>query len=126
MIKRREQQLHIVIGRLKIVIDWSGDTRQDLWAQGVWITANGVKIPVEEMSHSHLVNAAGMLARQAWIEAGQTEWAWPHTRWGRARPHTRADVAQALLTNHAAWPHIQAELEKRGLEGVVSVPWKQR
>jgi hypothetical protein len=75
MIKRREQQLRIVIGRLKIVIDWSGDTRQELWAQGVWVTANGVKIPVEEMSHSHLVNAAGVLAHQAWIEAGQTEWA---------------------------------------------------
>lgn len=120
MFKLRSESLHIRLGRVNIVVNWSRDTRRGLWAKGIWLTGNGLKIPVEEMDTSHLINAAGMLARQAWTEAQQTECI-GGIFMGMIDDREQAEI---LLATHPAWPHLLDELEKRHVLDIVTIPWR--
>jgi len=128
IIKKRDKQLVIRIGKLRVAIDWSDDKVWDLWGQGIWVTANGLKIPVQELKSSHLVNVANLIVRQAWTEASKTTWL---RTTGLDSSFSipmvsRIDIAQVLLEAHPIWPYLDHELTYRNLTDQVKLPWRDK
>jgi type II secretory pathway component PulJ len=122
MIRLRKHSVRIRVGRLRLTVAWGVEMLRDLWAKGIWVTGDGVRIPVEEMASSHLVNSVNMLARRAWQEAQQTQCVLIP---GECRVG-EVEIAEAMFAKHPATAHLLREMRDRHIEYALRLPWREQ
>ena len=103
--------------------------RHRLHAMGIWVTKEWVRIPVKDLKDGHLRNIIRLLAKAAEREASET------LAWYVSCPLPRGDgammafeqelsywmgeydyeePAEGILRRMAIWPHLEAEIKRRG------------